>query len=214
MTARSQASNVLQYTRERRQNYYSSVAWAGPEPQISDGFVARVQYHVCLHWCFFPDKKHLKWTIAPSAVSLRGAFPLMPATKSILETKTEQYLLRFFFIFCHMQIKWYFFGKKICYTLATYLRHVALASVFGESVTHSYLTGLFCQKPRDWFPFWIQNTKSCKILETAFNIFQALLVFSQFPLLIHKPCMRDIQDDVLKGFFPVKKRIWMYSANI
>lgn len=162
---------------------------------------------------FPPDKEHLKWTVAPS-VFLRGAFPLVPATKSIPEPKTEQHLLSFFFIFCHVDIKWHFFGKKIRYAVATHLPHVALASVFGESVTHSYLTGLFCQKPRDGVPFCTQNTKSRKILETALNIFQALLIFSQLPVLIHKLCVRDIQEDALKGFFPAKKKMYIYSANI
>lgn len=180
-----------------------SRAWA---PENWMVFVACVDYHLCLHWCFFPDKKHMKWTMVPSTVFLWGAFPLMPATKSILEPKIHQHLLSFFFIFWHMYIKRQFFWKKICHTVTTYLPHVALASVFGESVTHSYLTGLFCNTPRDEVPFWIQNTKSYKILETAFNIFQALLIFSPLPVLIHKPCMRDIQEGALKSFFPVKKK--------
>lgn len=95
--------------------------------------------------------------------------------------------------------------EMLCYVI-TNLPHFALPSVFGDSVSHPYLTGLFHHDPRDEAALWIQHTKSVYVLEAAFNIFQAPLIFPKAPVLIHKPRMGGVQDDAQEVSFPVKNR--------
>lgn len=130
----------------------------------------------------------------------------MPSTRKTLKSNSCQCLYVTFSIICHMKIERYFFLNKILYPIITNLLHVALALVFRDSITHSYLTGLFHHNPRDKNPLWIQHTKSWKMLEAVFNIFQAPLIFSIVPMLIHKPCMWGIQEDAQKISFPAKKK--------
>lgn len=130
----------------------------------------------------------------------------MPTTRSSLKLQIPQCLIVFFFMFWHMKITWHFFLNNIIHKVNTGFLHIVVLSVFGDSVAHSHLTGLFHHNPRDKAPLWTQHTESWKILEAVFNIFQAPIIFPKCPLFIHKPCMGGIQGNVLKASFPVKKK--------
>lgn len=137
----------------------------------------------------------------------------MPATRKTLKSKVYQFLYVTFLIICYMKIEWYFVLNKILCHIITNLHHASLASVFSDSMSHSHLTGLFHHNPRDKIPLWTQHAKSWKMLKAVFNIFQAPLIFSIIPMLIHNPCMWGIQQDAQKISFPAKKKKNIYSAN-
>lgn len=179
-------------------------SWTADNWMIFSFFCTNIDYHVCTDvFSLIRKARNGQWH--QSAISLGGALPLMPATRKMLKSSTSQWLSVTFSTICHMQIGRYFFLTKILCHMITNLHHEALASIFRDSMTHSYLTGLFHHNPSDRNPFWTQHTKSWKMLEAVFNVFQAPLVFSIVPMLIHKPCVWDIQEDAWKVSFPAKK---------